>query len=53
MAQAARDYLLVPSADVGVERLFSGARDVLSQETLHECRDDLSSYLVLLGLQGA
>jgi len=29
MAQAARDNLLVPSAEVGVERLFSGAWDVL------------------------
>jgi hypothetical protein len=29
MAQAVRDYLPVPSAEVGVERVFSGARDVL------------------------
>ena len=29
MAQALRDYLPVPSAEVGVERLFSDARNVL------------------------
>ncbi|KAF1813794.1 hypothetical protein P152DRAFT_373086, partial [Eremomyces bilateralis CBS 781.70] len=29
MAQAARDCLSVPSIEVGVERPFSGARDVL------------------------
>jgi hAT family C-terminal dimerisation region len=29
MARAARDYLPIPSAEVGVGRLFSGARDVL------------------------
>ena len=30
MSQAVRDYFPVPSAEVGVERLFSNARDVLS-----------------------
>ena len=29
MAQALRDYLPIPSAEVGVERLFSDARNVL------------------------
>lgn len=29
MAKAARDYLLIPSAEVGIEREFSSARDVL------------------------
>ena len=29
MAQAVRDYLPVPSAEVGIERVFSGGRDVL------------------------
>ena len=30
MAKAARDYLPIPSAEVGIEREFSSARDVLS-----------------------
>jgi hypothetical protein len=29
MAKAARDYLPVPAVEVAIERLFSGARDVL------------------------
>jgi len=29
MARAARDYLPVPSTEVGVERVFSGTRDML------------------------
>jgi hypothetical protein len=29
MAQAVRDFLPVPSAEVGIERVFSGGRDVL------------------------
>ena len=35
MSQAVRDYFLIPSAEVGVERLFSSARDV--------CRNSISS----------
>jgi hypothetical protein len=29
MPQAVRDYLPVPSAEVGIERVFSGGRDML------------------------
>jgi hypothetical protein len=29
MAKAARDIIAIPSAEVDVERLFSGCRDVL------------------------
>ncbi len=29
IAQAVRDFLPVPSAEVGIERVFSGGRDVL------------------------
>ena len=29
MAQAVRDFLPVPSAEVGIERVFSSGRDVL------------------------
>ena len=29
MAAAARDYLAIPASEVGVERLFSKARDIL------------------------
>jgi hypothetical protein len=39
MAQAVRDYLPVPSAKVGIERVFSGGRDVLASEEVDECGD--------------
>ena len=47
MAQAARDYLPVPSAEVGVERLFSGARDVLGLRR-HSMNAETMRWLVLL-----
>ncbi len=47
MAQAARDYLPVPSAEVGVERLFSGARDVLGLRR-HSMNAETMRWLMLL-----
>ena len=47
MAQAARDYLPVPSAEVGVERVFSGARDVLGLRR-HSMNAETMRWLVLL-----
>jgi len=47
MARAARDYLLVPAAEVGVERLFSGARDVLGLRR-HSLNAETMRWLVLL-----
>ena len=47
MAQAARDYLSVPSAEVGVERQFSGARDVLGLRR-HCMNAETMRWLMLL-----
>lgn len=47
MAQAARDYLPIPSAEVGVERLFSGARDVLGLRR-HCMNAETIRWLILL-----
>jgi len=47
MARAARDYLLVPSTEVGVERVFSGARDVLGLRR-HSMNTETMRWLVLL-----
>jgi hypothetical protein len=47
MARAARDYLPVPSAEVGVERVFSGARDVLGLRR-HSMNAETMRWLVLL-----
>jgi hypothetical protein len=46
MAQAARHYLSVPSAEVDVERLFSGARDVLGVRR-HSMNAETIRWLVL------
>lgn len=47
MARAARDYLAVPSTEVGVERVFSGARDVLGLRR-HSMSAETMRWLVLL-----
>jgi hypothetical protein len=47
MAQAARDYLSVPSAEVGVERQFSDARDVLGLRR-HCMNAETMRWLMLL-----
>jgi hypothetical protein len=47
MAQAVRNYLLVPSAEVGVERVFSGARDVLGLQR-HPMNAETMRWLILL-----
>ena len=47
MARAARDYLSVPSTEVGVERVFSGARDVLGLRR-HCMSAETMRWLVLL-----
>jgi hypothetical protein len=47
MAQAARDYLSVPSAEVGVERQFSDARDVLGLRR-HRMNAEKMRWLMLL-----
>ena len=47
MAQAVRDYFPVPSAEVGVERLFSDARDVLGLRR-HRMNGETMRRLMLL-----
>jgi hypothetical protein len=47
MAQAVRDYSPVPSAEVGVERLFSDARDVLGLRR-HRMNAETMRRLMLL-----
>lgn len=47
MARAARDYLPVPSTEVGVERVFSGARDVQGLRR-HSMNAETMRWLVLL-----
>jgi hypothetical protein len=50
MARAARDYLAVPSSEVGVERIFSGARDVLGLRR-HAMNAETMRWLMLLNGQ--
>jgi len=47
MARAARDYLSVPSTEVGVERVFSGARDVLGLRRQSMNADTMRSLVLL------
>jgi hypothetical protein len=47
MAQAVRDFLPVPAAEVGVEREFSGARDVLGIRR-HSMNAETMRWLMLL-----
>lgn len=47
MAKAARDYLPIPSAEVGIEREFSNARDVLGLRR-HRLNAETMRWLMLL-----
>jgi hypothetical protein len=47
MAEAARDYLPIPSAEVGIEREFSNARDVLGLRR-HCLNAETMRWLMLL-----
>jgi hypothetical protein len=47
MAKAARDYLSIPSAEVGIEREFSNARDVLGLRR-HCLNAETMRWLMLL-----
>ncbi|KAJ5292212.1 hypothetical protein N7478_001463 [Penicillium angulare] len=47
MAKAARDYLAIPSAEVGIEREFSNARDVLGLRR-HCLNAETMRWLMLL-----
>ncbi|KAJ5593543.1 hypothetical protein N7537_010447 [Penicillium hordei] len=47
MAKAARDYLPIPSAEVGIEREFSNARDVLGFRR-HRLSAETRRWLMLL-----
>ncbi|KAK5308758.1 hypothetical protein LTR70_010816, partial [Exophiala xenobiotica] len=47
LARAVRDYLAVPSTEVDVERVFSGARDVLGLRR-HTMNAETMRWLVLL-----
>lgn len=45
--KAARDYLPIPSAEVGIEREISNARRCIgAQETMSECGDYAMAYAV-------
>ena len=47
MAKAAQDYLPIPSAEVGIEREFSNARDVLGLRR-HCLNAETMRWLMLL-----
>jgi hypothetical protein len=47
MAKAARDYLPIPSAEIGIEREFSNARDVLGLRR-HRLNAGTMRWLILL-----
>jgi hypothetical protein len=47
MAKAARDYLPIPSAELGIEREFSNARDVLGLRR-HRLNAETMRWLMLL-----
>lgn len=49
MARAARDYLAVPATEVGVERVFNGARDVLGLRRQSMSADTMRSLVLLEG----
>ena len=49
MTRAARDYLSVPLTEVGVERVFSGARDVLGLRRQSMSADTMRSLVLLKG----
>ena len=50
MAQAVRDYLPVPSAEVGIERVFSGGRDVLGLRRQSMSAETMRWLMLLKGV---
>ncbi|KAN0068712.1 Ankyrin repeat-containing domain protein [Elaphomyces granulatus] len=49
MAQAVRDYLPVPSAEVGIEQVFSGGRDVLGLRRQSMSAETMQWLMLLKG----
>jgi hAT family C-terminal dimerisation region/Domain of unknown function (DUF4413) len=52
MSQAVRDYLPVPSAEVGIERVFSGGRDVLGLRRHSMSAETMRWLMLLKGVNG-
>ena len=47
MAQAARDYLAIPSSEVDIERLFSLGRDILGVRRFSMGMDTMRTLVLL------